>query len=179
MSRGTAIFLDTSIQIARIVHDKQTKERIKQRIAPYDLRVTSLVVRQEFRRRLLDEVVWCLNQLNHPTKPRTFEELSRYVLDHMPRLKARQQKIRLQIIQTIREGPHNDRTERARRFLRALLRTAVDMIRRGDPCRPGSGLCLRELSNRGEESVQAVRVRPKQVFGMRQGVWGATVPRCP
>ena len=128
MSRGTAIFLDTSIQIARLVHDRQIKECIKQRIAPYNLRVTSLVVKQEFRRRLLEEAAWCLNQLNHPTKPKTFEELFRYVLDHMPRLQVRQKRIREQILQTINEGPGNDRTERARRFLRTMIRTGVAMF---------------------------------------------------
>lgn len=124
MSRGTAVFLDTSIQIARLVHDKQIRERIKQRIAPYDLRVTSLVVRQEFRRRLLEEAAWCLNQLTHPTKPKTFEELSRHVTDHIPPLQNRQKRIRQQILQTILEGPGNDLTERAKRFLRNMLRTS-------------------------------------------------------
>ena len=128
MSRGTAVFLDTTIQIARLVHDKQIKERIKQRIAPYDLRVTSLVVRQEFRRRLLEEAAWCLNQLNHPTRPKTFEELMRYVADHIPEPQIRQKRIRLQILMTIQEGPGNDRTERAKRFLRTMLRTGLSVF---------------------------------------------------
>ncbi len=128
MSRGTAIFLDTSIQIARFVHDKQIKERISQRIAPYDLRVTSLVVRQEFRRRLLEEAAWCLNQLNHPTKPKTFEELFRYVLDHMPLLQVRQKRIREQILLTIQERTRNDRTERAKRYLRTILRMGLTVF---------------------------------------------------
>ena len=106
----------------------RSKSDIKQRIAPYDLRVTSLVVRQEFRRRLLEEANWCLNQLNHPTKPRTFEELFRHVLDFMPPFRERQKRIRQQILQTIQEGPGNDRTERAKRFLRTMLRTGLSVF---------------------------------------------------
>jgi hypothetical protein len=128
MSRGTAVFLDTSIQIARFVHDKQIKDRISRRIAPYDLRVTSLVVRQEFRRRLLEEANWCLNQLNHPTKPKTFEGLMRYIADHIPQAQIRQKRIRLQILMTIQKGPGNDRTERAKRYLRTLLRTGLSVF---------------------------------------------------
>jgi hypothetical protein len=128
MNRGTAVFLDTSIQIARFVHDRQIKGRIRRRIAPYDLRVTSLVVRQEFRRRLLEEAAWCLNQLNHPSKPKTFEQLMRYIADHIPQPQVRQKRIRLQILMTIQEGPGNDRTERAKRHLRTLLRTGLSVF---------------------------------------------------
>jgi hypothetical protein len=88
-------------------------------------------VRQEFRRRLLEEAAWCPYQLNHPTKPKTFEELSRYVTDHIPQPQIRQKRIRQQILQTILEGPGNDLTERAKRYLRTLLRTGLSVFADG------------------------------------------------
>jgi hypothetical protein len=47
------IFVDTSIQIARITHSPETKRRICARLEQHGEVVTSLVVKQEFKRRLL------------------------------------------------------------------------------------------------------------------------------
>jgi len=55
MPIGTALFLDTSIQIARFVHSRETKDKINERIKQYTLVVSSEVVLQEFKRRLLKE----------------------------------------------------------------------------------------------------------------------------
>jgi len=41
-SKGTAVFLDTTIQIARVVHDVKIKQRIKERIDSYTLRVQAM-----------------------------------------------------------------------------------------------------------------------------------------
>ena len=128
MRKGTAVFLDTSIQIAQIVHADQVKARIKDRLAPYDLRVTGLVVKQEFKRRLLEEVVWCLNQLNHPSTPKTYEELFRHATDFTPRQRENEKRIRQQILMTVMGGPANDLTERAKRLLRVMLRTALSVF---------------------------------------------------
>jgi hypothetical protein len=59
-SREAPVFLDTSIQIARLVHGPQTKSGIRQRLAQHDKVFTGLVVRQEFKRRLLKEAEYLL-----------------------------------------------------------------------------------------------------------------------
>jgi hypothetical protein len=128
MTNGTAVFLDTSIQIARIVHADEVKGRIKDSIDGYDLRVISLVVKQEFKRRLLEQVVWCLNQLNHPSNPKTYEQLIRHVTDFTPAQRENEKKIRQQILMTVMGGPANDLTERANRLLRVMLRTALSVF---------------------------------------------------
>jgi hypothetical protein len=43
--KGTAIFLDTSIQIARVVHSTAAKRKIDERVTKYDISATSAVVR--------------------------------------------------------------------------------------------------------------------------------------
>src|SRR5438270_523591 len=57
------IFLDTSILIARLVHSTEKKQSIERRLAKHSQKVTSLVVRQEFKRRLLREVEYLLRQV--------------------------------------------------------------------------------------------------------------------
>ena len=47
------VFLDTSIQIARFVHDKEKKRQIEARIKTFSASTTSIIVKQEFKRRLL------------------------------------------------------------------------------------------------------------------------------
>lgn len=62
--KGTAVFLDTTIQVARFLHSHGTQERIRNRIAGFTLRVTSAVVKQEFKRRVLGDAKYLLNKLN-------------------------------------------------------------------------------------------------------------------
>jgi hypothetical protein len=131
-STGTAVFLDTTIQIARVVHSEGTKQRIKETIKQYTLRASSPVVKQEYKRRLLEEVQWCLNQLNDPRRPKTFEELFRHVTDFVPPQQDRKKKICTQICHTVLAGaPRGDLTERARRHFRTLLRTGMSLFERG------------------------------------------------
>src|ERR1051326_6001106 len=58
------VILDTSIQIARVVHGPKTKKRIRERLARHEQAVSSLVVRQEFKRRLLGEAEYLLRMLH-------------------------------------------------------------------------------------------------------------------
>ncbi len=81
MPEGNAVFLDTSIQIARIVHNEEIKVRIAWRISQYDLTVSSEVVKQEFKRRLLKEAQYLLNQLNRLT---SLQKVMRHVIDNLP-----------------------------------------------------------------------------------------------
>jgi len=132
LGKGTAAFLDTSIQIARVVHDAGVKARIKERTAPYNLLVTSGIVKQEYKRRLLEEVQWCLNQLNDPKKPKTFEALFRHVTDFLPPQQERKRNICTQICHTVLSvSGRGDMTERARRHFRTLLRTGMALFELG------------------------------------------------
>ncbi len=74
---GTAIFLDTTIQIARLVHSPLMKRRIEECTRQYDVKVTSSVVRQEFKRRLLKEAKYLLDQLN---RRKSYAEVCHHVL---------------------------------------------------------------------------------------------------
>ncbi len=63
-TNGDAIFLDTSIAIARTVHSPATKLRIKERLRRHEVVVSSLVAKQEFKRRLLKEAQYLLDLIN-------------------------------------------------------------------------------------------------------------------
>lgn len=123
MSPSERIFLDTSIMIARMVHSPETKVRIAERLNTYRHLCTSLVVRQEFKRRLLKEAEYLLNQLNHK---RSLVKVLRHVNDVLPAQQGRKRNICLQVISTIFESAdEEEQTERARRYLRTLLRAGL------------------------------------------------------
>lgn len=126
---GSAAFLDTSIQIARIVHGPNVIARISERIATYTLTVTSQIVKQEYKRRLLQEIQWCLNQLNDRRNPKTFDELFRHITDILPPQQNRKRNICSQICLTVLPlAGRGDLTERAKRHFRTLLRTGMTLF---------------------------------------------------
>src|SRR6266446_834423 len=76
-TKEAPVFLDTSIQIARWVHSDRVKKHIKQRIDQHERIVTGLVVRQEFRRRLLKEAEYLLRLLY---RYNSFDEVYHHVI---------------------------------------------------------------------------------------------------
>jgi hypothetical protein len=112
------VFLDTSIQIARRVHGPRTKAAIKQRLAQHHTQVTSLVVRQEFKRRLLKEAVYLLGLLH---RFKSFDEVNQHVIQLFGPWHARKRTICLQTLTQVHEGTDAERTERLRLYLRSLL----------------------------------------------------------
>ena len=72
-----ALFLDTSIQIARMLHSSEMKKRIQERIDVYDRTATGLVVRQEFRRRVLKEAEYLLRLLH---RYKSYDEVYHHVV---------------------------------------------------------------------------------------------------
>jgi hypothetical protein len=121
---GSALFLDTSVQIARLVHAPETKRRIESWIAQYDITVSSGVVKLEFKRRLLKEAQYLLNQLD---RRGSLQRVQRHVIDHLPPQQGRKKQICLQTLQTIFEGRDEEEvTERARRWLRTLLKHGLN-----------------------------------------------------
>jgi hypothetical protein len=117
--RFPAVFLDTSIQIARVVHSAQAKERIRQRLALHQRTATSLVVRQEFKRRLLKEADYLLRQLD---KYKSYHEVYHH-LTHLTgsQFTARKSAICLQMLGEVHQGDDATRTKRLKLYLRSLL----------------------------------------------------------
>ncbi len=118
MASGTAVFLDTTIQIGRFVHAPEMKERIRARISAYDVSVTGLVVRLEFKRRLLREAEYLLRLLN---RLGSYRKVIRHVTDNLPPQQARKRNICLEALETVLDEGDADLTERARIYLRSLL----------------------------------------------------------
>lgn len=113
------VFLDTSIMIARVIHAPETKHRIADRVNSFDTSLTSLVVKQEFRRRLLNEAQYLLDQLN---KKESYEKVLRHITDFLPPQQYRKRNICLQMLLTVfEEADDSELTDRAKRYMRQLL----------------------------------------------------------
>ena len=123
MSNGTALFLDTSIQIARIVHSPEIKLLIKNRLKKYNIIATSLIVKQEFKRRLLKEANYLLKQF-HLRK--SYEQVIRHVQEVLPPQQQRKKNICLQTLMTIDEqDTDEDRSDRAVLSLKYLVKNGL------------------------------------------------------
>ncbi len=117
------LFLDTSIQIARWLREPEMKRCINARLNQYDATATSLVVRQEFKRRLLKEAQYLLNQLN---KRGSLAAVQRHIVSVLPVQQQRKRNICLEMLATLfEEKDETERTERAKRYLRTLLRVGL------------------------------------------------------
>jgi hypothetical protein len=132
------LFLDTSIQIARQIHGPQTKAAIKKRLSKHSKHVTSLVVRQEFKRRLLKEAAYLLGLLH---RYKSFDEVHQHVIRLFGSWHQRKRTICLQTLAQLHEASDAERTERLRLVLRSLLVTGlrrfdqtVDEIREESKC---------------------------------------------
>jgi hypothetical protein len=134
------LFLDTSIQIARHVHGPKTKVAIKQRLSQHSKHITSLVVRQEFKRRLLKEAEYLLRLLY---RYQSFDEVNQHVIRLFGQWpgRVRKRNIYLQMLSQVHAGSDGERTERLQLYLRSLLVSGlrrfdqmVDEIRRDSNC---------------------------------------------
>jgi hypothetical protein len=117
------VFVDTSIQIARKVHSPEIQKAIVDRLRNHREIFSGLVVRQEFKRRLLKEAVYLLKQLNERG---SFEKVNRHVADHLPKPQDRKKRICLQMLMTVDEADSDeDRYDRARLMLRDLIKNGI------------------------------------------------------
>lgn len=117
-----SLFSETSIQIARRVHRPEIQDSIRQRLAEFPQHFTGLVVRAEFKRRLLAEARYLLLQL---ARRGSYEKVRRHVQDSLPVSfdGGRKKQICLQTLTTIDENDTDeDRTDRSRFYLQSLLR---------------------------------------------------------
>jgi hypothetical protein len=128
-SKEAPVFLDTSIQIARLVHGPQTKAGIRQRLAQHERAFTGLVVRQEFKRRLLKEAEYLLRLLH---RYKSFDEVHQHVIRLFGSWPGtvRKRTICLQTLAQVHGGNDAERTERLQLYLRSLLVTGLKQFDR-------------------------------------------------
>lgn len=117
----TSVFLDTSIHIARQLHGPLTKSRIERRLRGYTRRLTGLVSRAEYRRRVLKEAAYLLAKLEQYD---SYEEVCQHVIQlPMDFSKQKRKKtICLQMLQQVLPNDTDeDRTDSAKLLMYSLL----------------------------------------------------------
>lgn len=128
MPTGTAIFTDTSILIARLLREPEMKKAIEERLASYDITVSSPIVIQEFKRRVINEAIYLMNQLN---AKESYERVKRHVINVLPEQWRRKQRICLNMLEEIFESANDgELTDRAKRYLRTLIKFGVPRLRK-------------------------------------------------
>ena len=120
---GTAVFLDTSIQIARFFHGPQMRDKIEKRIACFDISTSSLVVRQEYKRRIMKEAKYLLGQFRQRG---SFNEVRRWVDTVLSPKANRKRNICVDLLDTMGESvdareSDQEKSERAILLLESLL----------------------------------------------------------
>lgn len=133
MPTGTAIFTDTSIHIARLLREPEMKKIIEQRLASYDLVVSSSVVVQEFKRRVMSEAIYLINQLNLRG---SYQKVLRHVTHVLPENKKNQRKRQIclgmlfKILESVGNADDSELTERAIRYLHTLIQHGIAYFKR-------------------------------------------------
>jgi hypothetical protein len=171
-SKEGPLFLDTSIQIARLVHGPRTKSGIRQRLAQHERIVTGLVVRQEFKRRLLKEAEYLLRMLH---RYQSFDEVHQHVIQLFGAWPGRQRKrvICLQTLAQIHGGTDAERTERLKLYLRSLLVTGLKQFDRkfGEILKDSGCACaLVDVSEK--EALRRYDLGPEKCSKIKPGVCG-------
>jgi hypothetical protein len=125
MMSGTAVFLDTSIQISRFFKSDDLKRKIHERLSKFDVVVTGLIVRNEFRRRVLAEAQYLLRLLD---KYRSAHRVRQHVNDQLGGWQnQRKRNICLDLLESFYpQSDDRDHTDRLRSLLRSLLIAGMD-----------------------------------------------------
>ncbi len=125
------VFIDTSIQIARVIHSPEKKRKIESRLGSFSEVFTGLVVKQEYKRRVLKVAQYLLNQLDDK---KSFIAVRRHVDDHLSQ-DRRKQAICQQLLDTVQECVDSeydrDLTDRARSSMRNLIRLGLTDFENG------------------------------------------------
>ncbi len=123
-----AVFVDSSIQIAKAIREWPMKAKIAKWLEHHGPPITGFVALQEFKRRVLREVAYLLAKL---TKNGSYQTTLDYITSVLPAQLSRKQKICLLLLHQILPGSSDQElTERARLYLRTLLVTGEDQFRR-------------------------------------------------
>jgi hypothetical protein len=166
------LFLDTSIRVAQLVHRPKTKERIRQRIRKYGRTVTGLVVRQEFKRRLLAEAEYLLRILHRYD---SFDEVQQHVIRLPGEFKGLQRKrnICLQTLAQVHGGTDKERAERLRLYLRSLLVVGLGRFDQNvDILRTASGCACGRIEVVEKVPLRKYDVGPKNCSRLKPGQCG-------
>jgi hypothetical protein len=158
-AKSEPLFLDTSIRIAQVVHGRETKAKIAKQIARHERTVTGLVVRQEFKRRLLTEAEYLLRQLH---RYKSFQEVQQHLIQLYGDWPSRKRKrnICLQTLSQVHGGSDEELTERLQLYLRSLLVLGLRRFdQQVDTLRTDSGCACARV-----EVVEKVELR-KYVMG--------------
>ncbi len=115
-----AIFLDTTIRIAEIIHSPAIKRTIRQHLSQFEWVLTGLVVRQEFKRRLLNEAAYLLELIE---RKGTLIAVRRHLSTYLPVQQGRKKRICDQLLCAYEEntGASAD-IEQLVVFLRTLIK---------------------------------------------------------
>lgn len=173
MPTVTAIFPDTSIHIARLLREPEIKKMIEQRLASYDFVVSSSVVVQEFKRRVMPEAIYLINQLNHRG---SYQKVKRHVTHVLPDIMKRKRQICLGMLESIFESVGNaddsELTERAIRYLHTLIKHSITYFKRKlDTVIPGTECHLSKLP---------IKVRvPYKKYDLVEKKCSKVYPPCP
>jgi hypothetical protein len=117
---SAALFLDTSIQISRFFKSDDLKRRIHDQLSKFDLVLTGLVVRNEFRRRVLGEAQYLLRLIDRYKSARRVQQ---HINDQLGGWQnQRKRNICLDLLATFYpRSDDKDHTDRLRSLLRSLL----------------------------------------------------------
>jgi hypothetical protein len=119
LRQDAIVFVDSSIQIARVLREPQMKARVNARLSQYRLKVTGSVALQEFKRRVLRTAFYLLTKLN---KTNSYQDTLEYVTNVLPTLQQRKKYIcQLVLHHVLRDASDLELTERARLYIRTLL----------------------------------------------------------
>ena len=123
MPDQVAAFLDTSIQIARLIHAPAIRQQIEKRISTFDFTATSLVVQQEFKRRLLKDALYLLALFE---RYGSFAKVQRHIVDVLTPFQKRKRQICLQVLTSFFETDSDeDLTDRSVLLLNGLVRDGL------------------------------------------------------
>jgi len=118
-SRPHAVFLDTSIQVARKIRETPMRQRISAWIRGYALNVSSGVVLQEFKNRVLRDAAYVLTKLRQTG---SYAATLDFITNVLPRAQQRKMRICLPMLHRLLPGATDaELTERARLYFRTLL----------------------------------------------------------
>ena len=127
MEEKPIVFVDTSIQVARLLREPEMKARIKTWLSQYKLKISSTVALQEFKRRVLRDLFYLLTKLN---QTKSYRKALNYITSVLPSFYARKRQICLLALHNIMPGASDEElTERARLYLRTLLVTGEKRFR--------------------------------------------------
>lgn len=116
------LFVDTSISIARLLQGSRLRERIESRTASYRI-CSSLVSRQEFKRRLLKDARYLLDTLEDRGG---FQEAMHYLIAlRTHKFLGRRTAICLDLMANITGTDDQDKTDRLHAKLIRLLKTGL------------------------------------------------------